>query len=365
MTRPAPTRRPSAPRRTVLVPLLVAAALLAAACGQDPAPSDGSTQAPSVPAPVSGFVQVADGVLVEYRDWGGDGPPIVLLTGLGNTAAVFDDLAPRLTANHRVIGLTRRGFAPSTVTAAGYDVPTRVADDLAALDALGIDRALLVGHSLAGDELTGIAKTAPELPVGLVYLDAALDRSDPATKIFNECIPLVPPVEDVVDVTPLMAEVDGVSGVTDLDAAAELQSLELGVPVQMTELRRQVTLGPGGVVLPLEPTPALGLLSAGSDVFTPDYRGITVPVTALYGDDADPAVAFPLVARAGDDVRAVLAECAAGIAELKRTAGADRVRSQVPGAVVEIVAGGPHYFFLGQPDLVAERILETARRAGW
>ena len=361
MTRTAVTRRAA-------VVSLLAVALLAAACGQDPSePSGGAASqgSSSAPAPVTGFVQVADGVLVEYRDWGGEGPPIVLLTGLGNTAAVFDDLAPRLTANHRVIGLTRRGFGPSTITADGYDVPTRVADDLAALDALGIDRALLVGHSIAGDELTGIAQTRPDLPVGLVYLDAAFDRSDPATAIFDECLPKVPQLEQVVDVTYFMREVNGAPEVTDLAGAAEFQRLMLGGPLPMTEIRRQVFVRPGGVVNPVDTSVVQGLINDGSAAFTPVYTGITVPVTALVGDDADPAVAFPQAAQASEDVRASLSECAAGIAEVKRTAGADRVRSQVPGAVVEIVPGGPHYFFLGQPDLVAAKILATAERAGW
>ena len=359
--------RAAVSRRAVVVSIL-AVALLAAACSQDPTEQGGGTASQdtsSAPTPVTGFVQVADGVLVEYRDWGGEGPPIVLLTGLGNTAAVFDDLAPRLTANHRVIGLTRRGFGPSTITTDGYDVATRVADDLAALDALGIDRALLVGHSIAGDELTGIAQTRPDLPVGLVYLDAAFDRSDPATSIFDECLPKVPQLEQVVDVTYFMSEVNGVPEVTDIAGAAEYQRLMLGGTLPMTEIRRQVFIGPGGVVRPVDTTMAQNLINDGSAAFTPTYTGITVPVTALVGDDADPAVAFPQAAQASDEVLASLSECAAGIAEVKRTAGADRVRSQVPEAVVEIVPGGPHYFFLGQPDLVAGKILATAERAGW
>ena len=310
-------------------------------------------------------MKVADDVLLEYRDWGGDGPPIVLLTGLGNTAAVFDDLAPLLTDDHRVIGLTRRGFPPSTVTADGYDVPTRVADDLAALDVLGIDRALLVGHSIAGDELTGIARTRPEVVAGLVYLDAALDRSDPGIEAFDECLPLAPSIDQVVDLSMDIVEVDGEVGLVDLDAAERLQRSLLGGPVPTSELRRQFAVGSGGALLPLENAAAVEALAAGTAAHTPEYRGISVPVTALYGDDADPVVAFPVAALASAEVRASLVSCAQRLASVKRTAGSDRVRDQVPGAVVEIVPGGPHYFFLQQPDLIAGKILATAARAAW
>jgi pimeloyl-ACP methyl ester carboxylesterase len=42
---------------------------------------------------VSKFVTVNGGRL-EYLDWGGDGPPLVFLAGLGSTAHIFNDLAP-------------------------------------------------------------------------------------------------------------------------------------------------------------------------------------------------------------------------------------------------------------------------------
>lgn len=349
-------------RRTLAV---VVCSFVVAACSQDL--TDPVLSVPSsVAVPTTGLVRVADGVLLEYRDWGGDGPPIVLLTGLGNTAAVFDDLAPRIAAGgHRVIGLTRRGFPPSTVTAVGYDVATRVADDVAALAALGIARAVLVGHSIAGDELTGIARARPDVVAGLVYLDAALDRSDPSSLALDECFSRVPSIEQVVDLSADVVEVDGELGLVDLDAAARLQRNQLGGPLPTSELRRQFAVAVGGALVPLDPGDALVALKAGTEGYSPEYRGISVPLMALYGDDSDPAVAFPVAALATPEVLASLTECAEQLASAKRTAGADRVRDQVPGAVVEIVPGGPHYFFLQQPDLIVEKILEMAGRADW
>lgn len=350
--------------RRLGLPLAVVAVVLSS-CSSGSSGGNAASSSTLTAQPVSGLVQGADGVLLEYRDWGGEGPPIVLLTGLGNSAAVFDDLAPRLTAKHRVIGLTRRGFAPSTVTDDGYDVPTRVADDIAALNALGIDRALFVGHSISGDELTSLVRQRPDLVAGLVYLDSAIDRSDPVMNVFDECAPLTPRIDQVVDMSADILEVDGQIGLRDMEAASRLQKAQLGGPLPFTEVLRRFYLGPGGVVLDVEPIAVVAAINAGSDVFTPDYRGITVPVTVLVGDDSDPAVAFPVAAQASDAVKAQLADCARRIAAAKRSAGADRVREQVPGAVIEVVPGGPHYFFLQQPDLVVDRILTTAQRAGW
>jgi uncharacterized protein len=128
------------------------------------------------------FVEVEQGVRLEVLDWGGRGRDVVLLAGLGNTAHTFDTFAPRLAAaNHRVIAITRRGYAPSDVPEGGYD-PDRLADDIArVVDRLDLKSPILIGHSIASEELNAFAARHPARVAGLVYLDAAYDRS-PATK---------------------------------------------------------------------------------------------------------------------------------------------------------------------------------------
>lgn len=122
------------------------------------------------------FVEVAKDVRLEVLDWGGKGPPLVFLAGLGNSAHVFDTLAPKFTGKHRVYGITRRGFGASSVpppTDENYDV-IRLADDvLSVIEALNITRPVLVGHSIAGQELSSIATRHPDKVAGLIYLDAA------------------------------------------------------------------------------------------------------------------------------------------------------------------------------------------------
>lgn len=316
------------------------------------------------PYPVSGLIHVAEGVYIEYRDWGGEGTPIILLSGLGNTAAVFDELAPLLTPFHRVLGLTRRGYGPSSTTNDGYDVATRVADALAALDALGVRRALLVGHSIAGDELTGIAQARPDLLAGLVYLDAALDRSDPALAVFEECLPLSPAPEALIPFSPGdVQNVDGDLQPVTFAAAAKIISGILGASYPVSELHRVFALNPNGTLGTVQHSVSGPALNGGSEAVGPDYRGIRVPVTALYADDSKPEVAFPLAALAGPEVRAALQDCATRIAKAKQTLGADQLRDAVPTARIEIIPNGSHYFFLQQPDRVAREILATAARA--
>ena len=54
------------------------------------------------------FVTVDENVRLEVLDWGGSGRPIVFLSGLGGTAHVFDEFAPKLATDYHVYGITRR-----------------------------------------------------------------------------------------------------------------------------------------------------------------------------------------------------------------------------------------------------------------
>jgi non-heme chloroperoxidase len=121
------------------------------------------------------FITVDNDVRLEVLDWGGTGRPVVLLAGLRNTSHVFDDFAPKLTAKYHVYGITRRGFGASSAPVPGSEnySADRLGDDvLAVLDALKLDRPVLVGHSIAGEELSSVATRHPERIAGLIYLDA-------------------------------------------------------------------------------------------------------------------------------------------------------------------------------------------------
>ena len=60
------------------------------------------------------MVKVAPGVELEVLDWGGTGKAMVLLTGLGDNAHVYDQFAFQFTDYFHVIGITRRGYLPSS-----------------------------------------------------------------------------------------------------------------------------------------------------------------------------------------------------------------------------------------------------------
>jgi pimeloyl-ACP methyl ester carboxylesterase len=142
--------------------------------------SDVPASSSSVPAalhpPKSGFV-TANSIRLHYLDWGGSGDTILLLPGFNDTAHVYDDFAPQFTDRFHVIGLTRRGVGESDKPTGGYDTITRVEDIRQFLDALSIHKLSLIGHSMAGDELTLFATRYPDRVAKLIYLDAAYDRT--------------------------------------------------------------------------------------------------------------------------------------------------------------------------------------------
>jgi len=121
------------------------------------------------------FVTVDDNLKLEVLDWGGSGRPLVLLAGLGNTAHIFDRFALNLTPTYHVYAITRRGFGASSAPAPvnnNYSADRLGDDVLAVLDALKLNHPVLVGHSIAGEELSSVATRHPEKVGGLVYIEA-------------------------------------------------------------------------------------------------------------------------------------------------------------------------------------------------
>lgn len=125
--------------------------------------------------PKSGFVRV-NGIRLHYLDWGGEGSALIFLTGMGSSAYIYGGFAPLFMDKFHVLALTRRGHGDSDYPETGYDPDTLVEDIRQFMDALNLEKAVLVGHSLAGVELTHFAATHPERVEKLVYLEALDDR---------------------------------------------------------------------------------------------------------------------------------------------------------------------------------------------
>src|ERR1700730_12280129 len=136
---------------------------------------------------LEGFVETNDDRL-QYLDWGGSGPALILIHGLGDNPHKYDDLAPAFTDRFRVIAYARRGAGASDKKGP-YDIGTLTEDLRGLMDALGIAKADIVGQSSGGDEITEMAIAHPDRVRRIVYLDGVYDYSDPEFRVVEKALP--------------------------------------------------------------------------------------------------------------------------------------------------------------------------------
>jgi len=126
--------------------------------------------------PRSQSVTGADGLSIHLLEWSHEGVVMLLLHGFGNEAHVWDDFAPVVAPHYRTIAVDLRGHGDSAHDPKGrYDYQTHVRDLEAITAELGIDRLVLVGHSLGGRISTLFAARHPERLAGLVLVDSGPD----------------------------------------------------------------------------------------------------------------------------------------------------------------------------------------------
>ncbi|HYJ90807.1 MAG TPA: alpha/beta fold hydrolase [Pyrinomonadaceae bacterium] len=269
-----------------------------------------SSEAPSDKSPHKSMFVTANGIKMNYLDWGGTGEIIILLAGLGNDAHVFDEIAPQLTDKFHVIGLTRRGFGETERPAAGYDTATRVEDVRAFMDAMKVTRANLVGHSLAGDEMTLFATLYPQRVIKMVYLDAAYDR----TKNFsctNDMPGGLPP-----SAMRVVGEAMNCPGWEKISAPGMPPAEMVNVQVQTIRSAAQ---------------------------FHPDYTKITAPSLAIYADADVPQAAGKLDEETQKKLDAWWKTKQAPI----NRASIEQFRKQMKNGQVVELKGATHYVFVG------------------
>lgn len=108
---------------------------------------------------------------VHFRDWGGDGlPPLVIVHGLRDHSHSFDDLARALRDAFHVYALDLRGHGDSETTPY-YAFGHFVLDLRNLVQALRLERPVLIGHSLGGEVVASYAGSFPDVPDRLVLIE--------------------------------------------------------------------------------------------------------------------------------------------------------------------------------------------------
>jgi pimeloyl-ACP methyl ester carboxylesterase len=225
------------------------------------------------PSPhITQFVTVDKNVRLEVLDWGGSGRPLVLLAGGGDTAHVFDDFAPKLTATFHVYGITRRGFGQSGFSPEGYGADRLGDDVLAVLDSLKLIRPVLVGHSLGGEELSSLATRHPNRVAGLVYLEAGYPYA-----FDNGKGPSMKEFQDARNIRP-QAPPPGESALASFSALRQACLRGLGFTYPEGELRQQFTTTSDGRVGKERDFPGEAVMLEGMK----KYADIPVPALVIF-----------------------------------------------------------------------------------
>jgi non-heme chloroperoxidase len=293
----------------------------------------------------SGFVTV-NGIRLHYLDWGGTGPALIFLAGMGSSAYIFNKFAPRFTDKFRVLALTRRGHGDSDYPEAGYDADTLVEDIRQFMDCLKIETASLAGHSLAGVELTHFAATHPERVEKLIYLEALDDRR--REQAMHAQNPLNAVEIKRAESAPPRTFEEYIAGVKrDVPELAAIWS-----DLWDEELSHGVTVNEDGIYVDRMPAfVEKALVDNLIKGYAPKRVEAQIPTLCFYGQrkrqltdeyTAEQKAAFEIFIREVRDpfFRSVIAE----------------FQSRFPHAKIVVIPGGHHYCFIAQEDLVYDEM---------
>ena len=307
--------------------------------------------APVTPKWSAQLVPVENDVSLEVVDWGGSGRPLVFLAALGADAHEFDEFAVNFTRTHHVYGITRRGFGRSSKPESGYSNNRLGQDVVEVINALHLTKPVLVGHSIAGMELSWVGSRHPESISGLIYLEAAYGyayysatSSDP-NNLFLDAIELR---EKLAGLLPGGGRPDQNRLTAQLIADTDRMGRELRDHAEMFKSYEDPLIDPKN---PPRPPAWLKGMYQGLE----KYTVLNVPVLAIFavphslGDLGDPEALSKNPAAAAE----------AEAADIKRVGSqADAFERGLPSARVVRIAHAGHSIFATN-EAEVQREMET------
>lgn len=278
--------------------------------------------------PPRGRLVEVPGTRLHVRELG-SGPALLLVHGLGGQMGHFTyGLAQRLAERYRVVVVDRPGSGYSHRHAGGAGLRTQAGALAALIDTLGLDRPVVVGHSLGGAVALTLALEHPERVAGLALLAPLTQPQEEVPPVFRALTIRSEAVRTAVAWT--LATPGGMAR-----GAAVLREVFGPEPVPPDFATK------GGGLLSLRPSQ---FLAAAADLqalpgelpaLSARYASLRMPVAVLFGREDR-------------------------ILHWQRHGGT--LAATVPGAVLETVAGG-HMLPVTQPDVAAAFVDAAAQRA--
>jgi pimeloyl-ACP methyl ester carboxylesterase len=131
-------------------------------------------------------IEASDGTLHVHLTEAGSGPPLLLLHGWPQHAAVWRRVVPLLAGDFRLLMPDLRGFGASGIPTGGYNPAQFAADAVALLDALEIGRAGVIGHDWGGFAAYLLGLRHPDRVTGLVVCNAPHPWAEPTPRALLE-----------------------------------------------------------------------------------------------------------------------------------------------------------------------------------
>lgn len=214
----------------------------------------------------------ANGIRIGY-EIRGQGHPLLLIAGVGYSRWFWNRLIPLLEDRYQIIAMDNRGAGESDKPPGPYTVPMMAADTAGLLDALGIQGAYVMGHSLGGFIAQELAISRPDLVAKLV-LASTNHGGMKVIPITQEALEVMTRREgDPLDLIRRGIEVACAPGfaVRHPDLVQDLIAYRLGNPVPPDAYQAQVMAG-------------MGMAALTDEEVDRRMAALTMPVLILTGD---------------------------------------------------------------------------------
>jgi pimeloyl-ACP methyl ester carboxylesterase len=131
---------------------------------------------------------------LHYLDWGkGGDKTLLLLHGFMSHAHMWDNLAIELSPRFYVLALDQRGHGDSEWSKeAYYSIDSHFSDISVFIESLGLEKVIILGHSMGGRNALFYAACAPEKMERLVLVDARLGNNRDASKALKRQLTSLP-----------------------------------------------------------------------------------------------------------------------------------------------------------------------------
>lgn len=117
----------------------------------------------------------ADGVSIRFTEASTGDPALIFISGWGGTKEDWDYQMDHFSGSHRCVAIDLAGFGESGSNRTEWTMPAFAGDVTAVMDQLGIDEAVIIGHSMGGMVALEAARANPDRIIGVVPVDVIKD----------------------------------------------------------------------------------------------------------------------------------------------------------------------------------------------